>query len=235
MKISIMQPGYLPWLGFFELMARCDLFVILDNVQFTKKDWRSRNRIRTKDGWIWLSVPVLSKHRKTQLITETKINNDRHWGQDHLQSLKIHYAKAPYLKDYIPFFEDIYNRKWDYLLDLDMAIIVHLAEQLNISTTIIQASNLPIPEVSGNQRILEICRVTRAHELYDSNGAIAFINTALFHEAGINLTFQDYPHPEYRQIYKPFLAYMSVIDLLFNEGPQSKEIILNSPILKSKE
>jgi len=223
-----MQPGYLPWLGFFELMARCELFVILDNVQFTKRDWRSRNRIRTKDGSIWLSVPVFSKERRTQLITETKINNDCHWSKNHLQSFKIHYSRAPYLKDYMPFFEDLYSRKWDYLVDLDMAIISFLAQQMDISTPVIRSSDLPVPEASGNQRIIEICKATKARELYDSEGAKDFIDLKLFDKEGIKVTFQRYDHPEYRQIYKPFLAYMSAVDLLFNEGPKSRNIILES-------
>jgi hypothetical protein len=225
-----MQPGYLPWLGFFELMARCELFVVLDDVRFTKRDWRSRNRIRTKEGWIWLTVPALSKNRSGQLILDTKINNEEHWRQTHLKCLKIHYARAPYFKKYINFFEDAYTRSWDLLIDLDMAIILFLAQTMHIMTPIIRSSELGIRDVSGNERILAICAKLQARDLYDSQGAKDFINLPFFNERGIRVEFQEFPHPIYRQVYDPFLPYMSAVDLLFNEGPRSKDIILGNPL-----
>lgn len=226
MRICIMQPGYLPWLGFFELMARCELFVILDDVPFTKRDWRSRNRIRTKQGWIWLTVPALSKNRRGQLISETKINNDDHWGQTHLKSLKIHYAKAPYFREYIGFFENLYSRPWKLLVDLDIAIISFLAETMNIKTPMVRSSELGIQDVAGNEHILAICTKLQAKELYDSQGAKAFIQMPLFQKKGVRVDFQEFQHPTYRQIYTPFLPYMSAVDLLFNEGPASRSVLL---------
>lgn len=102
MKIAIMQPGYLPWLGFFELMYNCDIFVLLDDVQYTKKDWRSRNRIRTKGGWIWLTVPVFTKNKRFQFINEVKINYFEDWGRKHLESIKINYSRTRYFNIYFP-------------------------------------------------------------------------------------------------------------------------------------
>ena len=226
MKISVMQPGYLPWLGFFDLLARCELFVVLDDVRFTKRDWRSRNRIRTKQGWIWLTVPVLSKNRNDQLILEAKINNDEQWRQRHLKALKIHYARAPFFKKYINIFEELYARAWELLVDLDLAAVAALARELDILTPLMRSSDLGIRSVAGNDRIISICTKLKATQLYDSQGAKSFIDLRQFHEAGIQVEFQDFQHPSYRQVYAPFLPFMSVVDLLFNEGPRSKDIIL---------
>lgn len=221
-----MQPSYLPWLGFFELMANCDLFVLLDDVQYTKKDWRSRNEIRTKDGCIWVTVPILTKNRRKQPIMEARINNNYPWSQKHLKALKVNYSKSAYYKKYIDFFEHVYNQRWEYLIDLDIEIISFMAEQFGISTPFIRSSALSIYGYSGNGRILEICKRLKANELYDSAGARAFIDLNIFEQEGIKVIFQDYIHPVYRQVYQPFLSYMSAIDLLFNEGPKSKSILL---------
>jgi hypothetical protein len=227
MTISIMQPGYLPWLGFFELMENCNLFVFLDDVQYTKKDWRNRNRIRTQDEWIWLTVPVLSKGRNKQLIKDAEIDNSCGWSKGHLSALKINYANASYYRDYIGFLEDIYRCKWRYIADLDMEIISFLNSQFHISTPTIKSSSLCVVGYTGNMRILEICRRLEVDRLYDSAGARTFIDLKLFGDSGIRVVFQEYFHPVYSQVYQPFLPYMSAVDLLFNEGPESKNIILS--------
>lgn len=221
-----MQPGYLPWLGFFELIDQCDQFVILDDVQYTKRDWRSRNKIRTKNGWIWLTVPILSKGREEQLIKDVEINNDISWNNDHLNSIKINYSKAPFFDKYIEFFETLYNQRWEHLIDLNMDIIYFLTKEINISTPFVLSSSLSISNLSKNQRIIEICKKLNADELYDSKAAESFIDIELFKKEGIKVIFQDYKHPEYEQSYKPFIGYLSVIDLLFNEGTNSKNLIL---------
>lgn len=194
-------------------------------MQYTKKDWRSRNRIRTKEGWIWLTVPVLTKGRYKQLIKDVRIDNSTNWARAHLNALKINYPKAGYFKDYIGFFEQILQPNWDYLLDLDCKIILFLARQFSISTRIMHSSELSIVGLSGSSRIIEICRRLNANELYDSAGAKSFLDLTQFEEEGIKITFQDFQHPVYKQVYPPFIPYMSAVDLLFNEGPQGKNII----------
>jgi WbqC-like protein family len=226
MRIAIMQPGYLPWLGFFELMQNCDLFVVLDDVQYTKRDWRSRNRIRTKEGWMWLTVPVLVKNRRGQHIRDTKINNDCPWKEKHLKSLKSNYSKARYFNGCIGELEGIYRKDWAFLLDLDMEIILFMAHHFAIKTNIALASSLGIHGLGGNDHILEICRKLGANELYDSAGAKPFIDLNLFENANIKVVFQEYRHPIYAQIHQPFLPHMSAIDLLFNAGANGKALIL---------
>jgi len=222
-----MQPGYLPWLGFFELMQGCELFVFLDDVPYTKKDWRSRNRIRSQEGFQWLTVPVLSRGKRGQLISEAKVDNTVLWGKKHLKAIKWNYSKARCFNQYIGYFEEIYAKSWDYLLDLDLEMIRLLAEQFCILTPVIKASDLGIEGLSGNLRVIEICKRLSATTLYDSAGAIPFIDGCLFAEAGIRVVFQSYAHPVYTQTLQPFLPFMSAIDLLFNEGANSKDILLS--------
>lgn len=226
MIVSIMQPGYLPWLGFFELIYNCDLFVLLDDVQYTKKDWRNRNRIRTKGRWIWLSVPVLTKNKQSQLINEVRINYSTNWRRKHLKAIEINYNKTKYFNDYFPYFEKLYTRDWEYLLDLDIEIINWAVKALNIKTPIIKSSGLNT-EGKKEDKIINICKKLNVAELYDTKAAQDILNLDKINKSGIKIKFQDYQHPIYKQIYEPFLPYMSAIDLLFQYGPKSLNILLN--------
>jgi len=221
-----MQPGYLPWLGFFELMYNCQKFVLLDDVQYTKKDWRSRNKIRTKDGWAWLTVPVISKHYRLQTIKEAKIDNTSNWRLKHLKSFEINYNKAAYFNRYFPLLKEIYNRRWNFLVDLDTEIIMLFAKQLGIMTPVTHSSLLHT-KGGREERIIDICAKMGARELYDSKAAGSILDLQDFIEAGIDIKFQDYSHPEYKQVYQPFIAYMSIVDLLFNCGSDSLAILLS--------
>ena len=225
MRIAIMQPGYLPWLGFFELMYNCETFVILDDVQYTKKEWRSRNRIRTKNGWMWLSVPVLTKNKRFQLINEVKINNSSPWQKKHLQSIMINYRKANYFEQYFSELKDIYKKSWEYLVDLDMEITMWLSRKLGVTTYLIRSSELKTIG-KREEKIINICKAVGAEELYDSKAASSILDINKFQQAGIKIEFQNYLHPSYKQIYEPFLPYMSTLDLLFQYGKQSLAIIL---------
>jgi hypothetical protein len=208
-------------------MQNCDLFVVLDDVQYTKRDWRSRNRIRTKEGWMWLTVPVLVKNKRGQHIRDTKVNNDCPWKEKHLKSLKSNYSKACYFNYCIEELESIYQKDWAFLLDLDMEIILFMAKHFAIKTHITLASSLDIHGLGGNDHILEIRRRLGANELYDSVGAKPFIDLNLFENADVKVVFQEYRHPVYTQIHQPFFPYMSAIDLLFNAGANGRALILN--------
>ncbi len=225
MKIAIMQPGYIPWLGFFELMINCDLFVLLDDVQCDVKSWRNRNRIRTTCGWAWLTVPLLHKGKRGQPINETRINNGVDWRRKHLAAIEINYSRARFFREYIGFFRDLYMKEWWYLAELDASIISFLSGAFGIATPLYRSSALGLGRLHGNQKILEICRLLGAGELYDSAGARPFIDLQLFRDNGIGVSFQQYEHPVYRQVYHPFVPFMSALDLLFNEGDGSRSII----------
>jgi hypothetical protein len=226
LRISIIQPGYLPWLGFFELMYNCDLFVLLDDVQYTKKDWRNRNRIRTKDGWMWLTVPVFTKNKQYQLINKVKINNSVDWKRKHLRAIEINYYKAKYFNNYFPYFEKLYADDWEYLVDLDVKIVEWMAGVFGIKTPILKSSSLKT-KGKREDKIINICNKLNAMALYDSKAAESILNLDKFIAKGIKFEFQDYLHPIYKQVYEPFIAYMSAIDLLFLYGPKGLNIILN--------
>lgn len=231
MRIGILQPGYLPWLGFFEQMAKVEFFVFLDDVQYTKKDWRSRNRIRTKDGWIWLTVPIITKGKFKQKILEAKIDNSFNWRRKHWRSLEIWYQKAPYFKNYKDFLKNLYSKEWEYLVDLDLEMIKYLAKALGIKTPTVRSSELKAKgEKTG--RVVNICKEVGANLLYDGKAAKDFIDEDLMKRNKIEIEYQDYQHPVYRQLYEPFIPYMSVVDLLFNHGDESLDIIISNRKVK---
>jgi len=223
-RVAIMQPGYLPWLGFFELMLQVDILVFLDDVQYTVRDWRNRNKIRTKQGWQWLSVPVLHRGRREQLIKDVQINDGMSWKKKHLRALEINYHKACFFSDYFSGIEKIFAMNLHRLCDLNIELILFLKSCLKIDTSVLRASSLRVKS-GKNERIIDICEQLNAGKLYDSQAASGFIDVSLFEKKGIKVEFQKYNHPKYRQLYTSFIPYLSVIDLLFNYGPQSREII----------
>lgn len=225
--IGILQPGYLPWLGFFEQMYKSDVFVIYDDVQYDKEGWRNRNRIKTANGAQWLTVPVHVKLSQHPLINEVLINNKENWMKKHFTAIKLNYSKAPYFKDYIGIFEDAYSRKWEYLIDIDMHFIVRLAECLGIyNKRIVRSSNLAV-QGDRIERLVKICKNFNGDIFYEGASGRDYVDETIFFQHGIKVEFQEYRHPTYHQLYGEFIPYLSVIDLLFNQGKASLEILTN--------
>jgi len=224
MRLSILQPSYLPWLGFFDQMHRADSFVFLDDVQFTRRDWRNRNKIRTPNGWSWLTVPVLQKSRFTQLLKETRIDNSIPWRRKHGEAIRSHYAKAPYFDLYFPALESVYNKRWDFLLDLCYETLGILQQALGIQVSLLKASEIGIKAVK-KEKILALCQTLKASHYLTGDSAQDYLCQEDFDPLGIVLEMQNYRHPSYHQRYPDFVPYLSVIDLLFNEGEQSLAIL----------
>jgi len=222
MIVAVHQPQYLPWLGYFDKMDRADVFVLLDNVQFKKNEWQNRNRIKTSQGWQWLTVPV--KYRFPQKVKEVEINNQVKWGHKHLQALRTNYLKTGYFGDHRPFFEEIFARDWIRLVDLNVCIIDYLRDTLGISTQIRMASKMALSE-EPNQRLIDICREVGADMYLAGAGGRDYMDLSAFERAGLRVEFQEYIHPVYPQLFGDFQPNMSVVDLLFNCGPESLEII----------
>lgn len=224
MKIGILQPGYLPWLGFFEQMYHSDVFVIYDDVQYDKHGWRNRNRIKTANGVQWLTVPILSSGKNKPLIRDTRINNSTNWRKKHLASITANYSKALYFQDYINIYQEVLNREWDYLFDLDMTFIELLCGVLGLERKVVYSSEL---DVSGDRisRLINICKYFGADVFYEGQAGKAYLDEDLFKSEGIAIEYQDYQHPVYQQLYGYFEPYLSVVDLLFNEGPNSLAIL----------
>jgi WbqC-like protein family len=226
--IGILQPGYLPWLGFFEQMYRSDVFVIYDDVQYDKEGWRNRNRIKTANGVQWMSVPVLCKFSAFPLITEIKINNKVNWRRKHLFSIRQNYSSSPFYKDYIELFEEAYSRNWEFLIDLDMFLIRGLNKYFGMEDKkIIQSSTLNI-KGDRMERLINLCKLFGANTFYEGIAGKDYIEEELFRQNGIRIEYQDYKHPIYQQLYGEFVPYLSVIDLLFNHGKKSISIITDT-------
>ena len=228
MRIGILQPGYLPWLGFFEQMSRSDVFVIYDDVQYDKEGWRNRNRIKGPNGVQWLTVPVHIKFEEHPLVYEVKIDNKSNWRRKHLSSLRMNYAKAPFLSRYIGIFEEAYSREWDYLVDIDIYFVLKLSHCLGIDEKkIIRSSSL---NVDGDkiEKLVKICRLFDADIFYEGAAGRNYLDNSYFAENGIRIEFQDYRHPVYRQLHGEFVPYLSMVDLLFNHGEESLSILTNN-------
>lgn len=228
MILSVHQPQYIPWLGYFDKIANSDAFVFLDQVQYKEREFQNRNKIRTDRGGLWLTVPVISKGLGRQRISDVLIDNEIDWHKQHLLSLKNYYGRAVYFKDHLQFFEGLYGRQWGKLSELNVYIIDYLLDELAIKTPVYFESKLDITQ-SKTDRVIEICRKMNADTYLSGAGGKEYLEEEKFAKAGIKLAYQDFKHPVYRQQFMKekgdFLPLMSALDLLFNEGPNSRSIL----------
>lgn len=226
--VSIHQPHYLPWLRYFEKIARSDAFIVLDDVQYEKNGYQNRNRIKTAQGPVVLTVPV---RRPTLLpIGDIEIDNRTDWRRAHRRSVEMSYGKAPYFARYWPELEAIYAESWDRLAALNRAMLLLFLRQLEIPTRLYFSSELPT-ESRSTQRLAELCRAVHGDVYLSGAYAVdAYLDPAILQDAGIRLAFQNWTAPTYRQTHvrAGFLPDLSIVDLLFNEGPQSREILLGA-------
>ena len=227
MIVAIHQPEYLPWLGFFKKMMNVELFVFLDDVQFRKKGWQNRNRIRINDGTTLLSIPVHT--HSYPKINEVTIDNEKNWSIRHKKSILYNYARAPYFDEIKDFIESIFEKKFQYLVDLNTEIIKFIMNELEIKSKIVFSSELEISK-KGTERVLDICKAVDAdHYITGTFWAESNLRVEEFKKSNIDVEFQKFQHPIYKQIHGEFIPEMSIIDLLFNEGrKEAKKILQNS-------
>jgi len=223
MIVSIHQPQYLPWLGYFDKIDRADVFVLLDNVQFKKNEWQNRNRIKTAQGPQWLTVPVL--YRFPQLICEVGVNNKERWQHKQRQAILSNYRKASCWPLLGPFFEEIFTREWNTIGELNIHVVQALAALLGIVTPIHVASELPPFPENPDERLIAITRHFGADAYLAGSGGHDYMDMGKYNTAGIKVIFQEYAHPVYGQMFGEFEPFMSVVDLIFNHGAESIEII----------
>lgn len=234
MRIVVLQPGYLPWLGFFDQMQRADRFIIYDDVQYTRRDWRSRNRIKSAIGAQWLTVPVINRGRFSQLINEAEIDYSQDWLRKHLGSIRASYQRAPYFADYYEPLATIMTSQPKLLLDLDLAIIQACNQWLGITTPIMLASELKVGGQSS-ERLFDICQKLAASHYLTGNSASDYLDVPMFTSAGIEVEYHHYQHPHYPQLYGEFIPYLSIIDLLFNCGRDSFKILVGQKLSESED
>jgi hypothetical protein len=222
-----MQPTYLPWVGYFDLMDQVDQFVLLDDVQFVKRSWQQRNRLKTPKGLEWLTIPVLHTGRREQTISEVELLDPSFWKK-HLRGVELNYGAAPYFEEYLPGLRSCYEETAPgmRLAGVTGRFITWLAGQLRIRTPIVWSSQLSVHGVRS-ERLVRICQALGADTYLSPPGSAEYLlgDLPLFREAGVAVFFHHYDPHEYRQLFPPFLACASAIDLLFNEGPRSLEVI----------
>lgn len=219
------QPVYLPWLGLFHKIALADKFVYFDDVQYQTRDWNNRNRIKTHQGEIWLSVPVFSKQHFQTKLKDIRINNETPWRRKHFDSIVHAYKKAPYFDQYIGMLEDIYKKEWERLSDLNEYMLKQFLKVLGIDIEFSKLSDYSFHSTKSDL-VLDMCKGMKAALYIFGVQGKNYADVAAFEKEGIRVYFQDYQHPQYPQLHGgPFLPGMSVIDLLFNCGEKSLDII----------
>jgi len=219
-RIAILQSNYIPWKGYFDLINSVDEFILYDTAQFTKNDWRNRNKIKTSGGLLWLSIPV--SHRFGQLIQDTAIS-DSTWGRKHWRSLSQAYAKAPHFKTYKTAFEELYDKcgAERKLSNVNFQFIKEVCAILGIKTPITWSRDYRLVD-GKTERLVDLCKQRGASEYLSGPAAGNYIKPELFSQENIHLTYIDYSgYPEYPQLYPPFEHYVSVLDLIFNTGPKA--------------
>ena len=223
--IAIMQPTYLPWMGYFDMIAQVDCFVFLDSVQFNKRSWQQRNRIKGHDGVLWLTVPVLTKGRRYQRIFEVVIAPTQDFQKEHVKTIRHVYRTAPYFAQYFDELTSVLLEPQQLLVDLNIELIGRFCSKLGIGTDMMLSSSLDV-EGKNVELLVDICKALKADRYLSATGSKDYIDeNNLFASSDIDLIYHDYQHPEYRQLYEGFVSHLSVLDILFNEGPSSLSII----------
>ena len=231
MILTAHQPVYLPWLGLFHKIALSDTFVYFDQVQYLPKDYMNRNKIKISSDSVWLSIPVLRKGYRDLKTHEIRINNEINWRKKHLSSIQLYYKKSKFYDKYIDFFIDIYSKDWEFLSELNEYMLRWFIKILGINVKFLKASELNF-EGTKSELVLDMCKKLSADTYIFGSLGKDYANIQSFNDNNINLIFQEYNHPKYSQINGNFISNLSIIDLLFNHGPKSLEILLSNNVSK---
>lgn len=226
-KVAILQSNYIPWKGVFDMMNQVDIFIFFDDVDFTKRDWRTRNKIKTFNGDIWLTIPVKKAPRGTK-IYEIQISQDTNWQEKHYQTIKQNYGKTKHFKSYHWILEEIYlKKKWENLSNFNIFTTKLLAETLGIKTQFINSRDLKAIGFKDD-KLIDICKKVNGDYYLSGPAAKDYIDNEKFKKEGIQLAYIKYDYPEYSQNFENFNHYVTILDVLFNCGEESyKKIFLN--------
>ncbi len=232
MILAIHQLHYLPWLRYFHKIASADVFVVLDNIQFNKNGWQNRNKIKTDQGELLLTVPVL--HKMGQPLADVEIDNKQNWRRKHWGAISNHYRKTPFFKEHEPFLRGIYERDWQKLKDLNEEMLFYFLKALGVKTQIVKSSDMDL-RGEATERLVAICKDLDAEAyLTGAFAAQEYLDEHLFAKAGINLRVHEFECPVYPQLYaeKGFIPELSIIDLLLNCGPESLAVLMSGKTQK---
>ena len=224
MLVAIHQPEHMPWLGFFEKLVRADVFVVLDDVQFSKGDFQNRNRVKGRDGAQWLTVPVAQ--RFGQKINEVEIAGDA-WRAKHWKTLRSCYARAAHFETYAGEFEEFYARPWAKLSELNVEAIRMLARAFGVEKKLVSSSTLGAVG-QKSELVLNICKAVGASRYYSGRAGSTYLDADAFRREGIEIVVQEFEHPTYEQLFmeeQGFVPNLSAVDLLFNRGAEGLGLI----------
>ena len=224
------QPAYLPWLGLLHKAALADTFVLVDTVQFEKESFVNRNKLRSPEGWRWLTVPVLSVGHTSSTLRDMRIA-PRSWARKHWTAFRMFYGRTPFFAQHAPFLEEVYSRPWVLLVDLCEHVLRYLLAAFGIDAKLVRASDLS-PTGAKSDLVLDLCRKTGAHTFVFGAFGRDYAEVESFRAAGVEVVFQDYRHPTYPQAYPGFEGGMNAFDLLMNVGPRSREVLMSGNLTR---
>lgn len=223
-RVAIIQSSYIPWKGYFDIIHDVDEFIFLDDVQFTTRDWRTRNRIKTVNGPLWLSIPAgANRHRNICDV----VLDDHAWQSKHWNSIRHAYAKAPFFREYETFFADLYlGEAWQSLSEFNQALTTRIAHDLLGIRTRFTDSRQYAAEGTRTNRLIDLIVKSGGTHYLSGPTARAYLDTSAFTQQGLVLEYKDYSdYPEYPQSHPPFEHAVSILDLIFNTGPASSGFI----------
>jgi hypothetical protein len=226
-KVAIHQPNFLPWMGLFHRLFLVDVFIFLDHVQAMRgRSWLSRNRLMVGGEKAWFSMPVRKSGRSGQSVAEVEINYNIDFVSKHLKTIKLNYGKAPFFEELFPELSVIFEHRYQFIADFNMAFIQWVCLQLELPVGFMTSSslvdqNVALKGLAGNDLVLELCKAAGAKEYVSGTGCLDFIHPASFEKADIAFYFQKFIHPTFQQIgATDFISHLSILDALFNVGPE---------------
>ena len=224
-SVAIIQSNYIPWKGYFDIISKVDHFLLYDDMQYTKRDWRNRNQIKTPQGLFWLTIPTEVKGKFTQKICETKIS-DKAWIDQHWQTIRHNYRKAPCFNESENFFADLYERATSPMLsEVNFLFLTEICKFIEIPTRIEFSMNYPVSE-GKSERLLDLCKQLGATKYLSGPAAKDYLDTSIFNAAGVQVEFMDYSgYPPYRQLHGEFVHNVSIVDLIMNEGKDAARFL----------
>ncbi len=225
--LALIQSSYIPWKGYFDLINRADEFILFDDAQYTRRDWRNRNQIKTKDGLAWLTIPVHSKGKFLAAIKDITVS-DPHWNVRHWKTITASYRRARYFECYAERFRQLYLDSLETSLSqINYRFIKVICEILGITTKLSWSMDFELAP-GKTERIVDLCRQTSATTYLSGPSARAYLDEDRFRAVGVELLFFDYSsYPQYSQLFPPFVHQVSVLDLIFNEGPNATWYMLS--------
>ena len=230
MNCVILQPSYIPWRGYFHQIWKADCFIFYDDVKYDPRGWRNRNRIKTPQGVKWLTIPVYSKGLRAEgtLIKDVRICPDTQWQDKHRRAIEHSYSKAPFFGAYMPLLESFYDARWEFLSEMTIQLSMALAWELGVRRTRFLRSSTLQAEGNKTNRLLNLLKKVGATHYITGPSARTYLEEEKLRDAGISVEYMTYDYPKYTQLYPPYAAEVSILDLLFMTGPGAMQFMLAS-------